>query len=137
MIFRYVPLATELGTYYMPLLFAEISHPDDIAKRQELLCLVDSGAGVTLINDQYAEAFGIDLEAGREVPVYGIENNPRPAYGHVLKIKIADELPEISTMCYFVPDLPTSVLLGEVGFFDAYKVEFQKYKNIFEITPKL
>jgi len=136
MTFRYVPLDTGYGIYYMPLLFAEVSRPEDRTKRKELLCLADSGAGATLINDEYAEAFGIDLKAGKEVPVMGIEANPVTAYGHELTIKLDDELPEFSTLCYFVPNLPTSVLLGEEGLFDHFKVEFQKYKNVFEITPK-
>jgi hypothetical protein len=135
MIFRYVPLEAGYGTYYMPLLFAEIFHPEDSTKKQKLLCLVDSGAGATLINDEYADALGIDLKSGREVPVMGIEANPVTAYGHMLTIKLDDELPAFSTLCYFVPNLPTSVLLGEEGIFDHFKIEFQKYKNIFEITP--
>jgi len=134
MIFRYVPLETDQGTYYMPLLFAEFSNSVDPSKTRELLCLVDSGAGVTLINEEYAEAFGIDLPAGRKSAVMGIEANPRTAYGHELTIKLDDELPEFSTICYFVKDLPTSALLGEVGLFDSFNVEFHKYKNIFEIT---
>jgi hypothetical protein len=135
MIFRYVPLDTGYGKYYMPLLFAEILHPEDGTKTQELLCLVDSGAGATLINDEFAEAFGIDLKAGREIPVVGIEAHPVTAYGHQLTIKLGDELPEFSVLCYFVPNLPTSVLLGEEGIFDHFGVVFQKYRNIFEITP--
>ena len=54
----------------------------------------------------------------------------------MLTIKLDEELPEFSTLCYFVPNLPTSVLLGEEGIFDHFKIEFRKYKNIFEITPK-
>jgi hypothetical protein len=74
-------------------------------KKKELLCLVDSGAGATLINDQYAEALGIDLKAGREVPITGIEDNPVTGYGHTLTIKLGDELPDFSVMTYFVPNL--------------------------------
>jgi len=47
----------------------------------------------------------------------GIEANPVTAYGHILTIKLDEELPEFSTLCYFVPNLPTSVLLGEEGIF--------------------
>jgi hypothetical protein len=85
MIFRYVLLEAGHGTYYMPLLFAEIFHPEDSTKKQKLLCLVDLGAGATLINDQYAEALGIDLKAGREVPITGIEDNPVTGYGRTLR----------------------------------------------------
>jgi len=135
MIFCYVPLEVGYGTYYRPLLFAEIFHPEDRTKKQKLLCLVDSGAGASLINDEYADALGIDLKAGREVPVMGIEANPVTAYGHMLTIKLDEELPEFSTLCYFVLNLSTSVLLGEEGIFDHFKIEFEKYKNIFAIIP--
>jgi hypothetical protein len=89
-----------------------------------------------LINDKYADALGIDLKAGRAVPMVGIEANPVTAYGHMLTIKLEDELPEFSTLCYFVPNLPTSVLLGEERIFDYSKIEFQKYNNMFAITPQ-
>ena len=56
MIFCYVPLAAGYRTYDMPLLFAEIFHPEDSTKKQKLLCLVDSGAGAPVINDEYADA---------------------------------------------------------------------------------
>jgi hypothetical protein len=68
MTFRYVPLDTGYGIYYMPLLFAEIFHPADLTRRKELLCLADSGAGATLINDEYAEAFGIEGKLARLRP---------------------------------------------------------------------
>jgi hypothetical protein len=92
MIFRCVPLEADYGTYYMPLLFAEIFHPEDRTKKQKLLFLVDSGTGASLINDEYADALGIDLKAGREVPITGIEANPVTAYGHMLTIKLDDAL---------------------------------------------
>jgi hypothetical protein len=120
----------------MPLLFTELFHPEDRTKKQQLLCLVDSGARASLINDQYADALGIELKAGREVPIMGIEANPGTAYGHTLTIKLDAELPEFSTLCYFVSNLLTSVLLGEEGVFDHFKTAFQKYKNIFEIAPQ-
>jgi hypothetical protein len=34
MTFRYVPLDTGYGIYYMPLLFAEICHPEDRTKKK-------------------------------------------------------------------------------------------------------
>jgi hypothetical protein len=120
----------------MPLLLAEIFHPQDRTKKQKLLCLVDSGAGATLINDEYADALGIDLKAGRAVPIMGIEANPVTAYGHRLTIKLDDELPAFSPLCYFVPNLPTSVLLGEEGIVDHFTIAFQKDRNMFEITPQ-
>jgi len=52
MTFRHVPLDTGYGIYDMPLLFVEVSYPADRARRKELLCLADSGAGATLINDE-------------------------------------------------------------------------------------
>lgn len=66
----------------------------------------------------------------------GIEGHPVLAYGRVLTIKLIEELPEFSPLCYFVPKLLTSVLPGEEGLFDFFKDEFQKSKNILEIHPK-
>jgi len=135
MIFRCVALEAGYGTYSLPLLFAELFHPEDRTKKQQLLCLVDSGAGASLINDQYAEALGIDLKAGRLVSMMGIERKAVMSYAHMLTIKLDAELPEFSTLSYFVPNLPTAVLLGEVGIIDHFKIEFEKYKNI-RLYPK-
>ena len=57
----------------------------------------------------------------------GIDANPVTAYGHMLTITLDEELPEFSTLCYFVPNLPPFVLLGEERIFDYSKIEFQKY----------
>jgi hypothetical protein len=42
------------------------------------------------------------------------------SYAHRLTIKLDDDLPEFSPVCYSVPNLPTSVLLGEEEIFDHF-----------------
>jgi hypothetical protein len=40
-------------------------------------------------------------------------------------------------MCSLMPDLSTPALLGQRGFFDHYKVTFERYSQRIELTPRL
>jgi hypothetical protein len=40
-------------------------------------------------------------------------------------------------MCSIMPDLSISALLGQWGFFDNYKVAFERYHQRIELTARL
>jgi hypothetical protein len=51
-------------------------------------------------------------------------------------LRLAGEKNEHEITCAFTPLPGVSALLGERGFFDNYKVTFEKYKNVFSVTKK-
>jgi hypothetical protein len=54
----------------------------------------------------------------------------------MLPITLEDELLAISPLCYFVPNLPTSVLLGKEGIVTHCKRVFQQDSNILALRPQ-
>ena len=51
-----------------------------------------------------------------------------------LSFKLKDFKGEFESDVIFVPDLPVAVLLGQTGFFENFKVKFEKANNIFELN---
>ena len=134
--FDYTSQYTDFGIARMPLVFVEFSNPADSLKRREVFSLVDSGAAATLINAQYAQELGIDLQSGKRIPFQGIKGTPAIGYEHLIKIRLTHDSREVTVPCYFMPDLQISALLGQAGFFENYKVLFEHYKKRFELTPR-
>lgn len=101
-----------------------------------LFCLVDSGATDVLIHRQAAELIGINPESG-EKRLYGGVGGDVVGYKHSVKIRLADDRHEFTIECA-VLDLPYyEGLLGQNGFFDNYKVIFEKYINRIELRPRI
>jgi len=97
--------------------------------------LVDSGADCSLFNIQVAEVLGIDLSNAKPARFTGINGQIDGYRLEKIKIKVDgfDELVEIPAC--FVKSPTVSVLLGQEGFFDQYRIRFEKDHNTFEITP--
>ena len=101
-----------------------------------IMSLVDSGASDTLLDPQVADVLGIDITTGERV-VYGVVGGTVVGYLHTLTIRIANDRHTYDVPCSFAsPGGDVMALLGQRGFFDHYKVTFEKYKNQFEIIAK-
>lgn len=86
--------------------------------------LVDSGAQDTLVNADIAILLGIDLSKCPEKEVKGLGGKTMGRV-HPLKIQIVKnnetiEVPEV----YFVKELGTTGILGQLDFFNKYVVQF-------------
>ena len=137
--FSYTPkLAKEGSQYgvdYTPIVPIVFTNPET-KKSVTIDCLIDSGADDTIINARFAKLLGIDLSAGNEKLFQGISHAPVSAYEHPVTVQIERDTHTYPITCAFLPDLRTNGLLGQNGFFDNYKVTFEKYKKRFEITPR-
>ena len=98
------------------------------------LGLVDSGAGMTLAHADIAKFLGIDEANCSRKPVGGIVGEN--ANGFVCDVDLyVKYLPDVLTIpVLFVPNLRVGLLLGHDGFFDSYRIKFQKDSNFFEIS---
>lgn len=99
--------------------------------------LIDTGADHTLINKEWAKALGIDWKSGTKTSSIGIAGNPTTIYLHEIEI----EIPRLANSKQIIPvgfiDSPNvGILLGQVGFFDNFKITFERYKNFFEVEVK-
>lgn len=96
--------------------------------------LVDSGADCSLFNIQVAEVLGINLSNARPANFTGISGQINGYRLEKVKIKVdgIDESVEIP-VC-FVNSPTVGLLLGQEGFFDQYRIKFEKDHDIFEIN---
>jgi hypothetical protein len=134
--FEYEPIPIRGGgVNYQPRVDIVFTNPCN-GKQVAIKSLVDSGAGMTVINGQFAELLDVDLEAGRPRRFYGITSSAL-GYDHKLRIRVKqDKRHEFLITCAFLPGLQTDALLGQNGFFENYKVIFERYKNSFQVIPR-
>ena len=100
-----------------------------------IFCLVDSGASETLINREIAEGLGIEVERGKLRQFGGIGGNV-VGYEHTITMRLVGDIHEFTIMCSALALPSYDGLLGQRGFFDNYKVVFEKYKKRFEVTAQ-
>ncbi len=133
--FEYEPVPLSGGgVSYQPRVDIVFTNPQN-GKRATIKALIDSGAGMTVLNAQFADILEINLEAGRPRRFYGITSSA-VGYDHPLTIRVRqDRRNEFLITCAFLPGLQTDALLGQSGFFENYKVIFERYRNRFQVIP--
>jgi len=96
------------------------------------MAIVDSGSDITLMDFDIAQFLEIDLSKCREVNLGGITGK---GVGYVSDIAIVVErfTKEIAVPVVFTKELNTGILLGQEGFFDNYKVTFDKRHTMFSL----
>jgi hypothetical protein len=124
----------DYGVTFSPRVSAVFTNPKT-GMSLPVFCLVDSGSAQILMNPQIGEALGIDITSG-EVASYGGINGSVIGYKHSLKFRLAGDTQECEVECAFAPIGSVEGLLGQTGFFDNYKVVFEKYENQFEVIPQ-
>ena len=100
-----------------------------------IFCLVDSGASDTLINREIAESLGIEVKGGNPHSYGGIGGSVK-GYEHTITMRLAGDTREFTIVCSVLALPSYDGLLGQRGFFDNYKVVFEKYKKRFEVTAR-
>ncbi len=116
---------------YIPLLDVTFIHG---VKNISTKGLLDSGANITLMNKEWAKALGIDWKKGMQSSAYGIIGKPVPIYIHQLEIeinKISNSRKQ--TNVAFIDSPNIGILLGQIGFFDKFKVTFEYSEKTFQI----
>lgn len=104
-------------------------------REMPIFCLVDSGASDILINQEIAESLGIEVKRGKP-HTYGGIGGEVMGYEHVIALRIVGDDHEFTVVCSVLPLPLYDGLLGQRGFFDNYKVVFEKYKKRFEVTAR-
>lgn len=97
--------------------------------------LIDSGADRSLFNIQIAEALGLDLTNAPEENFGGIEGGNLKAKLHKVGVQIVGMNEEIEILAGFIDSNGVAAILGQDGFFDAYRIKFERDHGVIEITP--
>ena len=100
-----------------------------------VLGMIDSGAAEILLHTGIGEAMGIDITSG-EKALYGGIGGVIEGYKHTVQMQVRGDKNTYEVQCAFAPIEGMDALFGQRGFFENYKVVFEKYKNQFEIIAK-
>jgi len=97
--------------------------------------LVDSGADRCLFDAQIGREIGLEIEKGKKEIFSGVEGGEVVAYLHKIKLQITgiDKIVEIEAGFTDAPGI--FAILGQDGFFDAFRIRFEKDHDIIEIVP--
>ena len=98
--------------------------------------LIDSGADFCIFHIKMGEIIGLDIEKGRKEPFSGVRKKISYAYFHDIILKVGGAKHE----CYAgfsadIEDLPYGII-GQKGFFDIYKVNFDLQGRCIEVIRK-
>jgi len=96
--------------------------------------LIDSGADRCLFHTDLGREIGLELEKGEKEIFGGIEGGRIPAFRHKIQIQIVGMGEKIEVLAGFAAAPGIFAILGQEGFFDAFRIKFEKDYNVFEIT---
>lgn len=98
------------------------------------MCLVDSGADLCLFPSKIGEILGIEVDRGRKERIGGIAETPIIAYVHSVRL-IVRGLSGVDVEVGFTESRGVRTgILGQNGFFDKYRITFQRSRNWVDIA---
>jgi len=127
----FVPPDRSLKWIRRSIITIEIFGPKD---SKEFDALIDSGADNALFNEEIAELLGIDLSRAKPVKLTGISGQLDGRRLEDVKIKLKNFDEAVKIPICFVKSPTVGVLLGQEGFFDKYRIKFEKDHNSFEVN---
>lgn len=98
-------------------------------------CLIDSGSPISIIHSPLAVAAGVTPIDGKKGILLGIGGEPIKGYFHKITFSIYGSNPTLCTVFLTAELKVPYCLLGQIGFFENYKVVFNLRKKFFEILP--
>lgn len=100
----------------------------------QVSALVDSGADLCYFDQGLGEIIGLDITSGTAGEVMGIEGKRMPVYMHTIRLSVDGMPGDIELTAGFTPSKGVSALLGQEGFFDAFRIIFERHKGIIDIS---
>lgn len=99
--------------------------------------LVDSGADFCIFHSLVGEVLGLDVTRGKEANFGGVGGRGMVAYFHTIRLHIGSYAGDF--YCGFTRDIPPDGygILGQVGFFDHFRVLFDHPNEEIEIIPSV
>ncbi len=98
------------------------------------LGLIDSGADTTLINIQYAQLLGINLESADKKEFLGIGEGKVMSFISTVTMKLKHFDIPITTPVAFTDSPSVDILLGQEDFFECFRIKFEKDHDVFELN---
>ena len=103
--------------------------------RQQVVCLVDSGADECPFHASIGRHLGIHVSSGLFKKFDGIADSI-DAYMHTIEIQVQDFEERVKIQAGFTESDGVYAILGQAGFFENYKVTFERYRWKMEVTSR-
>lgn len=96
--------------------------------------LIDSGADKCLFHKDLAKEIGLDLQDGKQEIFSGIVGKQIAAFNHKIHLQVLGIDRKIELLAAFADTPGVFAILGQEGFFDNFRIKFEKDHNTIEIT---
>lgn len=96
--------------------------------------LIDSGADATVFAAEFGRAIGINVGIGEKAQLSGLGGKVINVYFHEVILEVGGN--KIKSLVGFTYAKGIAAILGQIGFFDKFKVSFDQAKGIIEVIPK-
>jgi len=104
-------------------------------KRHQIVCLVDSGADECLFHASVGRSLGLDLQSGRYKKFDGIAGSIE-AYVHPIELQVQDVPERVMIDAGFTESDGVHAILGQAGFFENFKICFERYRWRIEASSR-
>ena len=101
--------------------------------QRDFFAVIDSGADVTTMSVEVAEILGIDWKSLSRGNLLGISGVMQRSYRGTLKLTVK-ALDDTFVIPVVFTEAALPVLLGQEGFFDRYRIKFEKDHDTFELV---
>ena len=96
--------------------------------------IIDSGADYCLFHGVIGEQLGLDVKKGKALSFYGTGGRKQTAYFHQITFSLDEtQITAQIGFCYGIECLSVG-LLGQIGFFDRFKISFDLKNDLIEIN---
>jgi len=102
-------------------------------KRVRYLAIIDSGADFCIFHAELGAQIDLEVKSGTELTFFGIGGIQQTAYFHHIGMEVGGyEFPCYAGFSYDLKSLPYGIL-GQVGFFNFFRVQFNYEKQRIEL----
>lgn len=133
--FRYAKFPSDLPSkpwVSRPIIPVRLYGPKDSIP---LGALLDSGADRCFFSEEIGRMIGLDIEQGIRSNLTGVEGQRAPAYLHKVRISVDGMPGDVEVLAGFTASKGVGAILGQEGFFDAFKVTFERTRGVVDIAP--
>lgn len=96
--------------------------------------LIDSGADMPLFHSDIGRDIGLEIEEGKREIFSGIEGGSVVVYTCSIYLQIIGMSEKIEVEAGFTAASGVSAILGQEGFFDRFRIKFERDINSVKIT---
>lgn len=119
--------------FYKPIIPLRLINPKN-NRGVKVDALIDSGADATVFAAVFGRDIGINVRSGEKAQLSGLGGKIINVYFHEVILEVGGN--KIKSFVGFTYSRGVAAVLGQIGFFDKFRVIFDQAKGIIEVIPK-